>query len=53
MIANLQNQQAAAAVQNPVSIPALVLASAFTPKTLKIYIIIPLDFDGNNYDTFK
>ena len=53
MIADLQNQQAAVATQNPA--PALASISALTPipRPSKVYITKPLDFDSNNYNTFK
>ena len=47
MIADLQNQQAAAATQNPAFAPTSVL------KPSKVHIAKPPNFDGNNYDTFK
>ena len=53
MIANLQNQQAAAATQNPASTPALVSVPAFAPRPPKVYVAKPPDFDSNNYNTFK
>ena len=49
MIADLQNQQAAAATQNPA--PALALISALKPS--KVHVIKPPDFDSNDYDTLK
>ena len=53
MIADLQNQQAIAAVQNPA--PVLASISAFAPvlRPPKVYIAKPLDFISNDYDTFK
>ena len=51
MIADLQNQQAAAATQNPVSTPAPV--SAPTPRPSKVHVTKPPDFDSNDYNTFK
>ena len=53
MIADLQNQQAAIAAQNPALILASVSALTSIPKTPKVYVAKPLDFDGNNYNTFK
>ena len=49
MIADLQNQQAAAAAQNP----ALTLAPVSALRPPKVHIIKPPDFDGNDYNTLK
>ena len=49
MIADLQNQQAAVAAQNPA--PALAPVSALRPP--KVHVAKPPDFDSNDYDTFK
>ena len=53
MIADLQNQQAAAAAQNPAPTLAPILTPASAPRPLKVYVIKPPDFDGNDYNTFK
>ena len=53
MIANLQNQQAAAAAQNSAPILAPIPAFALIPRPSKVYITKSPDFDGNDYDTFK
>ena len=53
IIADLQNQQAAAATQNSVPTPALVLAPTSALRPPKVHIVKPPDFDSNNYDTFK
>ena len=49
MIADLQNQQATVAAQNPI----LTLAPAPAPRPPKVYVTKPSDFDGNDYNTFK
>ena len=49
MIANLQNQQAAVAAQNPAS----VLAPVPVPRPSKVYVAKPPNFDSNDYNTFK
>ena len=53
MIADLQNQQAAAAAQNPAPVLASVSAFAPVPRPFKVHVTKPPDFDGNDYDTFK
>ena len=53
MIVDLQNQQAITAAQNPAPISVSVSALASAPRTLKVYVIKPLDFDSNDYNTFK
>ena len=53
MIANLQNQQATATIQNSALIPAPILAFASVPRPPKVYVTKPPDFDSNDYDTFK
>ncbi|PAV17320.1 hypothetical protein PNOK_0738400 [Pyrrhoderma noxium] len=53
MIADLQNQQATVAAQNPAPILAPVSASASAPRPPKVYIVKSPDFDGNDYNTFK
>ena len=53
MIADLQNQQATAAAQNPAPVPAPISASTPIPRTLKVYVTKPPNFNGNDYDTFK
>ena len=53
MIADLQNQQATVATQNPAPAPAPVLAPTLAPRPSKVYVIKPPNFDGNGYDTFK
>ena len=53
MITDLQNQQAATAAQNSALILAPVLTPVSIPRTPKVYVAKPFDFDGNNYNTFK
>ena len=53
MIADLQNQQATVAAQNPAPALASVPAPAPILRPPKVHITKPPDFDGNDYDTFK
>ena len=53
IIADLQNQQATAATQNPALIPASISAPAPAPRPPKVHVTKPPDFDGNDYNTFK
>ena len=53
MIADLQNQQAAAVAQNPAPALAPIPTLAPTPRLSKVYVTKPPDFDGNDYNTFK
>ena len=53
MIADLQNQQAVAAAQNPAPILAPVSVPTSASRPPKIYITKPPDFNSNDYDTFK
>ena len=53
MIADLQNQQATAAAQNPAPILAPIRTPTSAPRTSKVHVTKPPDFDGNDYNTFK
>ena len=53
MIADLQNQQAAAAAQNPTFALAPIPAFASAPRPPEVYVAKPLNFNGNDYNTFK
>ena len=53
IIADLQNQQATVAAQNPAPVLASVSTSASAPRLSKVHVTKPLDFDGNNHNTFK
>ena len=53
MIADLQNQQATAAAQNPVLALAPALAPALVSRPPKVHITKPPNFDNNDYNTFK
>ena len=53
MIADLQNQQATAAAQNPAPVLAPIPTLAPILRPPKVYIAKPPDFDSNDYNTFK
>ena len=53
MIANLQNQQATVAAQNPAPVLAPIPTPALTLRPSKVHVAKPHDFDSNNYNTFK
>ena len=53
MIADLQNQQATVAAQNPAPTLALISALASASRLSKVHIVKPPDFNSNNYNTFK
>ena len=53
MIADLQNQQAAVAAQNPAPVLASVSTPASTLRPSKVHITKPPDFNSNDYNTFK
>ncbi|PAV14927.1 hypothetical protein PNOK_0948000 [Pyrrhoderma noxium] len=47
------NQQAVVAAQNSASTPASIPAPTPIPRPSKVHVTKPLDFDSNDYDTFK
>ena len=53
IIADLQNQQATIAAQNPTLAPAPVFAPISALRPSKVHVVKPPDFDSNDYNTFK